>query len=183
MTRFRVLLSAIAVSVTTGGFVLAAQGAQASTTACTTGTYTSYCGTQANNAATALVLDSAGQGTTTNNHVIGWPNSVSDAGTDWVQLNYGGSAANGVLWIFAPHGVISNMCAADPGNGLVVLRGCNGSNWQRWIGTPVSGQAGFFTWTNRATHRILQSGTKGQQLVTVAPPTTPTPSQQWRFVA
>ncbi len=38
------------------------------------------------------------------------------------------------------------------------------------------------TLTNRATHGILQSGTKGQQLVTVSPPAAPAPSQQWRFV-
>ena len=181
--RLRVLLAAITVPVTAGAVVFAAQAAQASTPACTTGAYTSYCGTQANNAATMLVLDSAGQGTTTNNRVIGWPNSTADPGTDWVQLAFSGEAANGVMWIFAPNGVISNMCAADPGDGLVVLRGCNGSNWQRWIAAAVSGQPGFQTWTNRATHRILQSGTKGQQLVTVTPPTTPpTPSQQWRFV-
>ena len=54
--------------------------------------------------------------------------------------------------------------AAEPltahGDSLVVLRPCNGSNWQRWIATPVSGQPGFQTWTNRATHKILQSGAK-----------------------
>lgn len=182
MMRLRVLLAAIAVPAAVAGLVLAAQGAQASTSACTTGAYTSYCGTQANNASTALVLDSAGQGITTDNKVIGWPNSTSDAGTDWVQLAYGSEAANGVMWIFAPNGIISNMCASDPGNGLVVLRGCNGSNWQRWLSTPVS-TTGFQTWTNRATHRILQSGAKGAQLITVTPPTTPAGSQEWRFVA
>jgi hypothetical protein len=182
MIKIRMLVAAMAAPVTIAALALAAQGAQASTSACTTGAYTSYCGTQANNAATFLVLDSAGQGTTTNNKVIGWLNSTSDPGTDWVQLDYGGSAANGVMWIFAPNGVISNMCAADPGSSQVVLRPCNGSNWQRWIGTPVSGQAGFFIWTNRATHKILESGAKGAQLTTVTPPTTPISSEQWRFV-
>jgi hypothetical protein len=183
MAKAKVLLAAITASATMAVIVLAAQEAHASTPGCTAGAFAGYCGTQANNASTDLVLDSAGQGTATNNKVIGWPNSTSDPGTDWVQLAFGGNAANGVMWIFAPNGIISNMCAADPGNGLVVLRGCNGSNWQRWIGTPVSGQAGFDTWTNRATHRILQSGAKGAQLVTVTPPTTPSGSQQWRFVA
>jgi hypothetical protein len=50
-------------------------------------------------------MDSAGQGTGTNNKVIGWPNSTSDPGTDWVQLAYGGNPANGVMWIFAPNGI------------------------------------------------------------------------------
>lgn len=52
------------------------------------------------------------------------------------------------------------MRASDPGNSLVVQRECNGSNWQRWIATPVSGQAGFEAWINRTTHKILQPGAK-----------------------
>jgi hypothetical protein len=183
LVRAKLLLAAIAAPVTVAALALTAQAAQASTPACTSGAYAGYCGTQANNASTDLVLDSAGQGTATNNKVIGWPNSTSDPGTDWVNLAFGGNPANGVMWIFAPNGIISNMCAADPGNNLVVLRACNGSNWQRWIATPVSGQAGFFTWTNRATHKILQSGARGAQLITVTPPTTPSGNQQWRFVA
>lgn len=182
MIKIRTLAAGIAAAVAVAVLVLAAQGAQASTPGCTTGAFTSYCGTQANNASTMLVLDSAGQGTAVNNKVIGWPNSTADPGTDWFQLDFGGNAALGVMWVFAPGGVISNMCAADPGNGLVVLRGCNGSNWQRWVATPTS-VAGFQTWTNRATHRILQSGARGAQLVTVAPPTTSAGNQQWRFVA
>lgn len=181
MTRIRLLLAAISVPVTAAALVLVTQGAQASTAGCTTGAYTSYCGTQANDAATMLVLDSNKQGTNTNNPIIGWPNSTADPGTDWVQLNYGGDAANGVMWIYAPNGVISNMCASDPGNGLVVLRGCNGSNWQRWIATS-SETAGFVTWTNRATHNILSSAAQGAQLTTVAPPSHPGGSQVWKFV-
>jgi hypothetical protein len=182
MVKAKVLFAAMTAPVTMAVLVLAAQGAQASTSACTGGAYTGYCGTQANNASTDLVLDSAGQKTTANNKVIGWPNSTSDRGTDWVQLAFGGNAANGVMWIFAPGGVISNMCAADPGDNHVVLRACNGSNFQRWIATPVSGQAGFQTWTNRATLKILQSGAKGAQLITVTRPATPSGNQQWRFV-
>ena len=136
MIKAKVLLAAITAPVTIAVLAFAAQGAQASTSACTRGAYSGYCGTQANNASTDLVLDSAGQKTTTNNKVIGWPNSTSDPGTDWVQLAFGGSAANGVMWIFAPNGVISNMCAADPGDNHIVLRACNGSNFQRWVCEP-----------------------------------------------
>jgi hypothetical protein len=179
----RVLGAVATGAVTVAALVIAAQGAQASTPGCTGGAYAGYCGVQANNASTDLVMDSAGQGTGTNNKVIGWPNSTADPGTDWVQLPYGGNPANGVMWIFAPNGIPSNMCAADPGDNLVVLRTCNGSNWQRWDATSVPGQAGFQTWTNRATHKILQSGVKGAQLITVSPPSTPSGNQQWRFVA
>jgi hypothetical protein len=183
MIKTKLLLAAMAAPVTIAALVLGAQGAQASTPGCTTGTYTGYCGTQANNASTDLVMSSNMQGTATNTKVIGWPNSTSDPGVDWVNLAFGGDPANGTMWIYAPNGIITNMCASDPGNSLVVLRVCNGSNWQRWIATPVTGEAGFFTWTNRATHKILQSGSKGAQLITVTPPTTTTGNQQWKFVA
>jgi hypothetical protein len=182
LNKMKAAVAAASGAVAVAALVLVAQGAQASTPACTTGAYAGYCGVQANNASTDLVLDSSGQGIAANTKVIGWPNSTSDPGTDWVQLAYGGNAANGVMWIYAPNGVISNMCAADPGDNLVVLRPCNGSNWQRWDATPVSGQAGFQTWTNRATHKILQSGAKGAQLITVTPAMSSSGNQQWRFV-
>ena len=180
MIKIRVLLAAIVAPATMAAVVLTAQGAQASTPECTNGAYFGYCATQADNGSPVLVMDSAGQGTTTDNHVIGWSDSTSDAGTDWFQLAYGGDKSLGVMFVFAPKGVISGMCAADPGDGHVVLRGCNGSNWQRWIAAPV-GSAGFFTWTNRATHKILQSGAKGTQLVTVSPSTATSGNQQWKF--
>jgi len=84
------------------------------------------------------------------------------------------------MFIYAPNGVVSGVCMSDPGNGLVVLRGCNGSDWQRWIAAPV-GPSGFHTWTNRATYRILQSGAMGSQLVTVTPGMTSSGKGQWTF--
>lgn len=179
--RLRTLLVGIAVPTTAAALVLAAQAAQASTTACTRGAYTAYCGSQANDDVPGLVIDSAGQGTGTDNHVIGWPDSTTDPGTDWFQVAYGGDPALGMMWVYAPSGRISNMCAADPGNGFVVLRVCNGSNWQRWISTPDPEVPGFQRWTNRATQRILQSGAKGAQLATVAPPNKAAPNQIWKF--
>jgi hypothetical protein len=112
--------------------------------------------------------------------VIGWSDSASDPGTDWFQLNYAGDNSLGVMFVYAPKGVISGMCASDPGDNHVVLRGCNGSNWQRWIPAQV-GSSGYFTWTNRATHKILQSGAKGSQLVTVTQGTTTSGNQRWKF--
>jgi hypothetical protein len=180
MTRIRVLLAAMAVPVTMAALVLTAQGAQASTPGCTNGAYFGYCGTQADKGSPVLVLDSAGHSTATDNHVIGWSNATSDPGTDWFQLAYAGDSSLGVMFVFAPNGVISGMCAADPGNSRVVLRACNGSNWQRWIPAQL-GSTGYFTWTNRATHKILQSGAKGSQLVTVTPSATTSGNQQWKF--
>lgn len=74
------------------------------------------------------------------------------------------------------------MCMSDPGDGHVRLRTCNGLNWQRWVATQV-GSSAYFTWMNRATHKILQSGAKGAQLVTVSPSTMISGNQQWKFSA
>ena len=180
MTRIRVLLAAIAVPVTMAGLVLAAQGAQASTPECLNGTYHGYCATQIDNGTPALVIDNKGQGEAVDNPVIGWTDSSTDPATNWVQLAYAGDNSLGVMFFWSPTGVNLDLCMADPGNGHVVLRQCNGSNWQRWIATPV-GSNGFFTWTNRATHKILQSGAKGAQLVTVTASANTSGNQQWKF--
>ena len=180
MTKIRAILAAIALPVTIAALVLTAQGAQASTPGCTHGPFFGYCGTQVDNGTPLLVIDSSRQSAATDNPVIGWTNSTTDPATDWFQLAFAGENSLGVMFFFAPNGVLSGMCMSDPGDGHVRLRGCNGSNWQRWIAAPV-GSAGFFTWTNRATHRILQSGAKGAQLVTVAPSSGVSGNQMWKF--
>jgi hypothetical protein len=182
MTRIRVLLAAIAVPVTIAALALAAQGARASTPECTNGTYFGYCATQVDNGAPVLVMDNSGQQEAVNNPVIGWTDSSTDPATDWFQLAYAGNNSLGVMFFWAPTGINVDLCVADPGDGHVVLRLCNGSNWQRWIAAQV-GSTGFFTWTNRATHRILQSGAKGSQLVTVSPSATTSGNQEWKFSA
>jgi len=180
MHRIRVMLTAIAIPVTVAALVLTAQGAQASTPGCTAGALLGYCATQADNGSPVLVFDSAGQRATTDNPVIGWTDSTTDPATDWFQLPFAGDPALGVMFFFAPNGVISNMCMSDPGDGHVRLRTCNGSNWQRWIATRV-GSSSFFTWRNRATNRIVQSGAKGAQLTTVNQSAMISGNQQWKF--
>jgi hypothetical protein len=180
MTRIRVMLAAITLPVMMAAVLVAAQDAHASTPGCTKGAYFGYCATQADHGTPMLVMDSAGQRATLDNPVIGWPDSTSDRATDWFQLPYAGNNSLGVMFVFAPDGKISNKCASDPGDGRVVLRECNGSNWQRWISAEV-GSTGFFTWTNLATHRILQSGAMGSQLVTVSPSATTSGNQEWTF--
>jgi len=180
MSKIRILLAAVAVPVTTAALVLGAQAAQASTPGCTNGAYLGYCATQADSGTPVLVLDSFHQGAGVNNPVIGWTDSTTDPGTDFFQLAFAGDNSLGVMFDYAPGGTITRMCAADPGDGLVVLRSCNGSNFQRWVAAQV-GSTGFFTWTNRATHRILAASFKGSQLRTVAPPATPAGTEVWKF--
>ena len=182
ISRIKLLLAAAAVPTAAAALVLGAQGAQASTAGCTAGAYAGYCGTQINNATlgSSLVLNAAGNSAKYNTKVIGWTNSSSNKGDDWFQLPYGGNPASGVEFVYAPHGLISNMCAADPGNNKVVLRPCNGSNFQRWVATSTD-YRGFYTWTNRATHKTLQSNGKGAQLTTATRPGKTSGRQQWAF--
>jgi hypothetical protein len=171
-------VAVIAAIVTALG--IPATGALASTPGCTAGAYLGFCATQADNGTAVLVLDSRGQGTSVNNPVIGYTDSTSDPGTDFFQLDYAGDPSLGVMFEFAPGGTLSNMCVADPGDGFLVLRGCNGSNWQRWVAAPV-GTTAFFTLTNRATHRILTAGAPGAQLVTAGATATPAGNQEWKL--
>ena len=182
MSRIRVILAAVAVPVTVAALMLSAQGAQASTPGCTGGALSLYCATQINNGSPQLVILSNFQSAAYDNPIIGWYSSAapSDPATDWFQLAFQGTPSLGVMFFFAPNGVITNMCMSDPGDGLVRLRVCNGSNWQRWIATAVPGGS-FFTWTNRATGRILTSGAPGAQLTTTARPTVIPVRQQWQF--
>src|SRR6476659_3721789 len=173
-------LQIAALATIIAGAVAIPASASASTPQCTSGTYTGYCGTQANNGSPVLVMDNSKQRAAINNPVIGWTDSSTDPATDWFQLAYAGDNSLGVMFFWAPTGVNLDLCMADPGNGHVVLRQCNGSDWQRWIATQV-GTTSFFTWTNRATHRILQSGAKGAQLVTVTQSATTSGNQEWKF--
>jgi hypothetical protein len=173
----RLAVLAVAVGALAGG-LLTASPVLASTPGCTAGAYAGYCGTQADNAALVLVIDARGRSAAYGNPVIGWTNSSSDPGTDWFQLAYKGNPALGVMFQFAPGGTLTNMCASDPGNGFIVERPCNGSNFQRWVAAQ-EGSSGFFTWTNRATHKLLTAHGKGDQLVDLAP--LGIGSQLWRF--
>ncbi len=172
--------AAALVAAVIAALAIPATRALASTPGCTGGAYFGYCATQQDHGNPLLVMDSRGQGVTTNNPVIGWTDSPSDPGTDFFQLPYAGEPSLGVMFEYAPSGTLSNMCVSDPGDGFLVLRGCNGSNWQRWVAAPV-GSTGFFTWTNRATHRILQANALGAQLVTAPATTTPSGFQEWKF--
>jgi hypothetical protein len=172
-------LQIAALATIIAGAVAIPASASASTPECTSGTYTGYCGTQADNGSSVLVMDNRRQRAAVNNPVIGWTDSSTDPATDWFQLAFAGDNSLGVMFFWAPTGVNLDLCVADPGTGRVVLRVCNGSNWQRWVAKATSG--GFFTWTNRATHRILQANARGAQLTTVAPPSTPTGNEEWKF--
>jgi hypothetical protein len=179
--RTRTKVAAFAAAVAAAS-VLPAAGALASTPGCTSGWLSGFCATQADNGTPVLVMDAKGDRAAYGNPVIGWSDSSTDQATDWFSLQFQGDNSLGVMFAFAPGGHVSGMCASDPGDGLVVERPCNGSAWQRWVAAQV-GTGSFFTWTNRATHRILTASVKGGQLTTTPATATPGVTAQWKFSA
>jgi hypothetical protein len=173
------LASAIAATAALGVLVLPATGASASTPGCTSGPWLGYCGTQVNDL--ALVIDSQGQSAAYGNPVIGWTDSTSDVATDFFQLAYAGDSSLGVMFQYAPGGVFSGMCLSDPGNLKIVLRPCNGSNFQRWTAVAVSTPPGDYAWYNRANNLYLTTHGKGGQLTDAAPAAPPSAAQEWKF--
>ena len=162
------------------GFVLVPVSAQASTPGCTNGAYFGYCATQINSQASPLAFDDFRQGAGFDNPIVGWTDSDTDPATDFFQLDYAGDPAQGVMFIWAPFGFVTNLCASDIFPGQVRLRECTGSLWQRWVATQV-GSTGFFTWTSKGSGRIIQANGRGNVLTTVPAPKTPTSAQEWKF--
>jgi len=64
-------LQIAALAAIIAGAVAIPAAASASTPECTSGTYTGYCGTQANNGSPVLVMDNSKQRSEINNPVIG----------------------------------------------------------------------------------------------------------------
>lgn len=155
--------------------------ANASTPACTHGTFTGYCGTQADNEASPLVFDVKGQSATVGQPVIGYPDSTLDPATDFIALAYDGGAYK--MFIYAPQGRPSDLCLAEPFQfaGLV-LRPCNGLRWQLFNATQI-GSTVFYTWTNKATGDIVTANGLRGQLTGVQAPAVPTGSESWEFAS
>ncbi len=150
--------------------------AKATTTGCTAGTYAGYCGTQTNEASSPMSFNVSGEQAVYNQPIIAWPN-VDNQAMDFFQFAYAGGSSK--IFEYAPNGVTSNLCISQPdANAGLVLRTCNGSNWQQFTAT-ASGSG--FTWQNRATGQIIDSGPQGTQLRGAPATATPTVYEQWNF--
>lgn len=84
--------------------------------------------------------------------VIGYiANSSSDRATDIAKVKHTGVVPGLAIsnvdtisysFVYAPNGQWSNLCVADTGTHLLVLRVCNGSQYQRFLAYPrTTGQA------------------------------------------
>jgi hypothetical protein len=109
--------------------------ASAGTSGCLTGTYATYCGALTDQESpVALSVDAYRQGAVAGNKVIGYYNSDGDKATDFAVF----STPGGVFIEYAPDGVASNLCLSEPYQDAgIVLRVCNGSDWQHFTETSV----------------------------------------------
>jgi hypothetical protein len=155
--------------------------ANASTGGCTAGVYAGYCSTEVSTDSAPLAFDSFRQGSKVGTPIIGFVNSDTDKATDFFTFQPGTTQdQNTKFFEYAPNGVASNLCISEPAVGAgLVLRVCNGSKWQQFTASPVTGG---FTWTNSATKDVVTTtGKSGGQLKGVALVGNPTASEVFNF--
>ena len=172
----RSLASALAAAVL--AVLAVAVPAGASTSGCTGGVYSGYCGTQVSAEATPLAWDVYQQKAKAGNKIIAYPDSSGDKATDFFFFRYQGGSSD--VAEYAPGGVASNLCVTEPGHDTgLVLAVCSGSANQRF--TAAEAATGF-TWENAATGDIVTDpGGLRSQLAGVAAPETLTAADEWTF--
>jgi hypothetical protein len=171
--------------IAAGTGYVAAEQASASTPACAAGPLGTYCGTlQSGN---GHVADVAGGAQAGNTPVIAWADG-NDPATDFAILT---APRGGIELIYTPRGAWTGLCASDPGGGYpadpagangIVLRGCNGSNFQRWTFTGSFGESNPAVFTNAASGLVLTDEGYGGQLVDTTAVASD-PAQQWTDAA
>lgn len=139
----RGLLVTAVTALGVGGLALSASA----TTADCRAAHGNHCGTFSGtdtSAAHTVYWDVKGQVKAPNAIVIGYSaNGTSDPATDFTTVQHVGhvnsvglSDQNTVSYsfVYTPRGVWSNLCVADPNDGRgLVLRTCNGLQWQRFF--------------------------------------------------
>lgn len=155
--RARSWLAAVAVGLL-GGLIYSAAPAVASTPGCSS--LGPSCGDNVNVFGNAW--DVRGQLAAVNNPVIAYPNGTADPATDFRRT---GGATGPWRYEYAPRGVASGLCVSDPGTHLLVLRGCNTSNYQLFraghvnsVGTQLVNVAFNRAVTTNGTRNQLSTG-------------------------
>lgn len=148
MHRFKSIASAVAVAAGAAGLLLAGGTAAHATTADCRAALGNQCGTFSghDNEATAAVVywDVRGKTAAVGAPVIGYSaDSTSDAATDITPVEHIGHVAGVGLsdentvsysFVYTLAGRWSNLCVADLNDGTgLVLRTCNGLQWQRFF--------------------------------------------------
>jgi endoglucanase len=140
LSKLKTALAVLAAVTMIGAGVTAAtqRTALASTSACTLGTWSGYCGTQTDAEATALSWDVYQQHAQAGNKVIGWRDEDGDRATDFAEVPFGGPGGKTALFVYSPGGVMTDLCISEPYSGAgLVLRWCNGSTYQQFTWTQI----------------------------------------------
>ena len=173
---YAVLVAGLGISLA----LVAVKPAAASTTGCTKGAYAGYCGTQVDQENPAMAWDVFRHAARVGQPLIAFPNSDTDQAVDWVALHPGTSSVDAAkMFIYAPGGRISNLCASEPSqHAPLVLRSCNGSAWQVFTAEEV-GDTGLYEWVNAATGDVVSADGIRSHLTGIKPPSTPGPGVEW----
>jgi hypothetical protein len=182
-TSIKTLATAAAAIAATAGFAVTAQ---ASTTGCTGGVYSGYCGTQKSAETTSMAWNVYQQTAKAGTKIIAYTPGSYQA-EDFFTFAYQGGSTK--VFEYAPNGVASNLCISEPAaHAGLELRVCNGSRWQQEQATAaatvtVNGQdVQTFTWTNVATgDTITDPAGLRSQLAGIDAPATPIAASEFYF--
>lgn len=145
-------LAPLAAGVGVAAVVALAPAAHATTGSCAS-IIGPHCGTfqgtdlEPTTPATPVFWNVKGGSATVGAMVIGYANRNSgDAASDITRVYHTGALPDGrgnettisYSFVYSPGGKWSNLCVADPGTHVLVLRPCNGLQWQRFIVAPAN---------------------------------------------
>ncbi|HEY0717066.1 MAG TPA: hypothetical protein VGD68_05580 [Streptosporangiaceae bacterium] len=184
------LAMAAAMTGSAAGLAGPAVGAPASTARCTGGSLQPQCGDFVNQSGNGWAVFR--QRLQPNTPVIAYPDFsagqqiTSDPATDFYVFTPAWVARQNRSFEYAPGGILSGLCLADPDNpnlvkphGLV-LRWCNGSSFQQWQASEGNGSAHSVLWRNVASRGWIQPDGTGQQL-TASWSAGPVPGAYWAW--
>jgi hypothetical protein len=95
-----------------------------------------------------------------NTPIVGWPATQADPATHFLRTQLG---SGNYTYQYAPDGTGTGLCVSNPGDGFLVLRGCNGSVWQQFSAVTVSGTPYLVSAVNG---QVVNPDGKGGQLRT-----------------
>jgi hypothetical protein len=95
-----------------------------------------------------------------NTPIVGWPATQADPATHFLRTQLG---SGNYTYQYAPDGTGTGLCVSNPGDGFLVLRGCNGSVWQQFSAVTVGGRPYLVSAVNG---QVVNPAGKGAQLRT-----------------
>jgi hypothetical protein len=171
------ITTAAIVGTVFGGGIAAATAATAATPACVKAG-SGLCGSEVNASGNALTVTGK---IAVNADVVAEPDSVTSGRSDFI-INQTTADADERTFELAPNNKPSGFCASQPsGSKRVVLRACNNSRFQRWVGVNTRNTPGT-QWTNVESGGKIQGNGTGNTFI-VVPKVTNVPGSFFGFDA